>query len=180
MKLMFVSDIHGDEVCAEAVFNKFFEEKADKLVICGDVLYHGPRNDLPKGYKPKGVANILNKISDKIISVRGNCDSEVDQMMLEFPVMSDYALISVDGVNIYVTHGHIYSPENPLKLQKGDVLVSGHTHILDITKKTGMLFLNPGSVSIPKQNNPKTYMIYENKEFTIKTFDDEIIKSVNL
>lgn len=180
MKLMFASDIHGDYNSMLDVKSTFDNEKADKLVLCGDLLYHGPRNDLPPSYNPKGVIELLNSMSDKIISVRGNCDGEVDQMVLDFPILADFTLIYDFDLRIYVTHGHVYSPENPLKLKNGDIMVSGHTHIYGINEDNGNYFINPGSASIPKENNPKSYMVYENKTFTIKTFDAQVLKTLNL
>ena len=180
MKLLFASDIHGDSTTCEELIQIFKTENADMLVLSGDLLYHGPRNDLPEGYNPKEVIELLNSVSNKIIAVRGNCDSEVDQMVLDFPMMADYTLIYADGIKIYVTHGHIYSPQNPLKLSDGEIMVSGHTHVLNADRIENKIFLNPGSVSIPKENNPKTYMVYEKGEFTIKTLQGDIIKSVNV
>ena len=180
MKLIFASDIHGDLESMESVKEIFETERADKLIFSGDLLYHGPRNDLPKSYNPKEVIKILNSLSNNIISVRGNCDTEVDQMVLDFPILADFSVIFDGNLRIYVTHGHIYNIENPLKLQKGDVMVCGHTHVPGIWEKDGFLFLNPGSVSLPKENNSKTYMIYEDKTFSIKDFDGNIFKSITV
>ena len=176
MKYLFASDLHGSAPAVQVLKDTFYKEKADFLVLCGDLLYHGPRNDLPDGYNPKEVIEILNSLSDKIIAVRGNCDTEVDQMVLNFPMLCDYSLITDNEVRMYVTHGHIYNQSNPLKLSDGDVMISGHTHILTISKNDDITFINPGSVSIPKENNPKSYMIYENRSFKIKDFEGKIIK----
>ena len=176
MKYLFASDLHGSAPAVQVLKDTFYKEKADFLVLCGDLLYHGPRNDLPDGYNPKEVIEILNSLSDKIIAVRGNCDTEVDQMVLNFPMLCDYSIITDNGVRMYVTHGHIYNQSNPLKLSDGDVMISGHTHILTISKNDDITFINPGSVSIPKENNPKSYMIYENRSFKIKDFEGKIIK----
>ena len=178
MKYLFASDIHGSEIACKNLKNKFIEENADFLILCGDLLYHGPRNDLPEGYNPKAVIDLLNSLSDKIIAVRGNCDTEVDQMVLDFPMLCDYTLISDEGIRMYITHGHIYNDETPLKLLKGDFLICGHTHVLNISEKDGFTYLNPGSVTIPKENNPQSYMIYENNTFTIKDFDGKTIKEL--
>ena len=175
MKYLFASDIHGCAISAQKLKDKFLEEKADFLVLCGDILYHGPRNDLPDGYNPKKVIEILNSISDKIIAVRGNCDTEVDQMVLDFPMLCDYTVIVDEGLRIFVTHGHIFNENNPLKISGKDIIVSGHTHILKAEELNGTAYLNPGSVSIPKGGNPKTYMIYDNKTFIIKDFSGNII-----
>ena len=179
MKYMFASDMHGSASAARKVRDIFIGEQADFLVLCGDLLYHGPRNDLPDEYNPKAVIEILNSLSDKIIAVRGNCDSEVDQMVLNFPMLCDYTLI-FDKIRMYITHGHIYSQENPMKLSNGDFMVSGHTHVLKIAEDNGINYLNPGSVSIPKENNPPSYMIYQNNTFTIKDLSGNIIKEHNV
>ena len=175
MKYMFASDIHGSASAARKIKDIFLNEQADFLVLCGDLLYHGPRNDLPCEYNPKAVIEILNSLSDKIIAIRGNCDSEVDQMVLNFPMLCDYTLI-FDNIRMYVTHGHIYNEDNPLKLSSGDVVISGHTHVLKVLEKEGITYLNPGSVSIPKENNPPSYMIYEKNNFKIMDLDGNVIK----
>ena len=175
MKYLFASDIHGCAISAQKLIDKFLEEKADFLVLCGDILYHGPRNDLPEGYNPKKVIEILNSISDKIIAVKGNCDTEVDQMVLEFPILCNYTVIVDEGVRIFVTHGHIFNENNPLKNSIKSIVVSGHTHIFKAEELNDIVYLNPGSVSIPKEGNPKTYMIYDNKSFLIKDFLGNII-----
>lgn len=180
MKLLFASDIHGDYDSCLQLIDAFKTENADMLVLSGDLLYHGPRNDLPESYNPKKVIELLNSVADNIIAVRGNCDSEVDQMVLDFPMLADYVLIYAGSKKIYITHGHVYSPESPLKLSDGDIMVSGHTHVLKAEHKGNKTFLNPGSVSIPKENNPKTYMIYENDEFKIKSFNGEILKNITV
>ena len=179
MKYMFASDIHGSASAARKVKDIFLSEHADYLVLCGDLLYHGPRNDLPDEYNPKAVIEILNSLSDKIIAVRGNCDSEVDQMVLDFPMLCDYTLI-FDNIRMYVTHGHIYNQENPMKLSSGDFMVSGHTHVLRVLENNGITYLNPGSVSIPKENNPASYMIYQDNSFKIKDLNGNIIKEYNV
>ena len=168
MKLMLASDIHGSAYYAEKMRQAYIDEKADRLILLGDLLYHGPRNDLPKDYAPKKVIEILNDIKEEILCVRGNCDTEVDQMVLDFPIMADYAVIYADGRTLYLTHGHKFNPENPPKLKKGDYLVNGHTHIPANEDKGDFIYINPGSVSIPKAGNGHTYMIYENGEFALK------------
>lgn len=180
MKLLFASDIHGSIGAINNVIDAYILENADKLVLLGDYIYHGPRNDLPTDYAPKEVIQKLNSMKDKIIGVRGNCDGEVDQMVLDFPILSDYLLIADKNINMYVTHGHIYSKDNPLKLSDGDCLICGHTHILSIEKVDNFYYLNPGSVAIPKENNPKSYMVYNDGEFKIKTFDGKILKEIKI
>ena len=178
MKLLFISDIHGDLTCANAAIDVYEKEKCDKIIILGDVLYHGPRNDLPDGYNPKGVINLLNEYKNKILAVRGNCDTEVDQMVLEFPILSDYALLYLDGITVYATHGHKYNTSVTPPLMSNDILIHGHTHVLKCESfGNDNFYINPGSISLPKENNPKTYMIYENRIFTIKDFDGNIVLS---
>ena len=168
MKYMFASDIHGSAYYCKKTLEVFEASGAKRLILLGDLLYHGPRNDLPKEYAPKQVIAMLNEYKDRIYAVRGNCDAEVDQMVLEFPVLADYAVIFVDGKTLYLTHGHKYNPNNLPPIKKGDYLVNGHTHILANDDMGDFTYLNPGSVSIPKGGNPHTYMIYENGEFKIK------------
>ena len=167
MKIMFASDIHGSYKYAKLMREKFIEEKAEKLVLLGDLLYHGPRNDLPEEYAPKKVIELLNGMKNDILCVRGNCEAEVDQMVLEFPCMADYAVMYLDGKTLYITHGHTINPDNPPPMNKGDYLMNGHTHIGAIEDRGEFMYLNPGSVSIPKDGK-HSYMIYEDGEFTIK------------
>lgn len=178
MKLLIASDIHGDLSGTKALLSAFKNEGCDKILLLGDILYHGPRNDLPESYNPKEVIKLLNSYKELILNVRGNCDTEVDQMVLDFPVMSDYCCLSLDGLTVYATHGHKYNTDSPLPLCKGDILLHGHTHVL-ACKDFGNqnCYLNPGSVSLPKENNKKTYMVYENRSFTVKDFDGNVIFS---
>lgn len=179
MKLMFISDVHGSAYYMEKSLNKFEKEKCDYLISLGDLLYHGPRNDLPIDYAPKKVAAMLNKYKDKIISVRGNCDSEVDQMMLEFPMLSDYTHLFIDGHRFFLTHGHHYHKDALPPLSKNDVLVYGHYHVPLAQKEGDIFILNPSSVSLPKAGT-NSFGIYEDHIFTIKTFEDEIVASIDL
>ena len=176
MKLLICSDIHGDLDSAQRVIDAFKKESADKILILGDVLYHGPRNDLPSTYAPKAVITLLNAHKDVILCVRGNCDTEVDQMVLEFPILADYAYLSLDGLSVFATHGHHHNTKTPPPLRAGEILLHGHTHVLKCEEfGVGNLYLNPGSVALPKEGNPRTYMVYENREFTVKDFDGNII-----
>ena len=175
MKLMIASDIHGDAACCSALAKAFENEKADKLLLLGDLLYHGPRNDLPDGYAPKKVIEILSAMKEKLICVRGNCDTEVDQMVLPFPILSDTAFLHIDGVDIFAAHGHKASPDDLPPLPDGCVFLSGHTHIPVCQKRGEVICLNPGSTSIPKGGFPKSYMVYENRKFTVKSFDGKVI-----
>ena len=175
MKLMFASDLHGSRSATEAVLRQYTLEKADRLVLLGDLLYHGPRNDLPDAYDPKAVTALLNGAKDDLLCVRGNCDAEVDQMVLEFPIMADYALFDLDGTTAFVTHGHLFHLDDLPPHKDGDLLIHGHTHLLTVEKADGMTYINPGSAALPKDGNPKSYMVYEQGVFTIKTLDGEPI-----
>ena len=182
MKLLIASDIHGDAKCCQAMLDAFEREKAEKMLILGDILYHGPRNDLPDGYAPKKVIEMLNAVADKLICVRGNCEAEVDQMVLNFPVMSDTASVydSETGKTICMSHGHKYSPDSLPPIPQGSLFLSGHTHVLMIEDRDGVICVNPGSVSLPKNGNPKTYATYERGHIEIKSFDGEIIMETTL
>ena len=162
MKWMIASDLHGSAYYCRKMLEAFEREGADRLFLLGDLLYHGPRNDLPREYAPKEVIPLLNGKKEKLLCVRGNCDAEVDQMVLEFPVLADYAVLPVGQRLIYATHGHIYHVKNLPPLAPGDVLLHGHTHVPAWTEfGQGNLYLNPGSVSIPKENSPHSYMTLE-------------------
>ena len=180
MKLMFASDIHGSAYYCRKMLEAYQAEEAGRLILLGDILYHGPRNDLPKEYAPKEVIAMLNLMKNDICAVRGNCEAEVDQMVLDFPVMADYALILYGERNLYATHGHIYNENNLPPLSEGDVLIHGHTHVLKAERREGYTLLNPGSVSIPKEGNIPTYAILEDGIFTIKGFEGEIVKTLDL
>ena len=180
MKLMFASDIHGSAYYCRKMLEAYQAEEAGRLILLGDILYHGPRNDLPKEYAPKEVIAMLNPMKNDICAVRGNCEAEVDQMVLDFPVMADYALILYGERNLYATHGHIYNENDLPPLKNRDILIHGHTHVLKAEKREAYTLLNPGSVSIPKEGNPPSYAILEDGLFTIKGFDGTIIKELQL
>lgn len=171
MKLLFISDIHGSIHYLEKAMERRKVENASHIVILGDELYHGPRNPLPEGYSPKEVAALLNSYSDKIIAVRGNCDCEVDEMVLNFPLSSTYSFILYNGKRLFLTHGHIYNEQKLPPLAEGDVFFYGHTHIPVAKKQDGITIINPGSISLPKENNPHTYGVLEGDTFTIKRLD---------
>lgn len=177
MKLMFASDIHGDALCCQKMLDCFDAEKAEKLILLGDLLYHGPRNDLPPDYAPKKVIELLNARKEQLLCVRGNCDTEVDQMVLQFPILADYAAVFERGHMFFLTHGHIHNLQNLPPLAEGTILIHGHTHVQTVTEGDGIVYLNPGSVTLPKEGNPKSYMIYEDGLFTIKTMDGEALGS---
>lgn len=166
MKLMIASDIHGSSYYAAELLARFAEESPDKLVLLGDILYHGPRNDLPRDYAPKKLIEMLNPLADQLLCVRGNCDTEVDQMVLQFPILSDTVLI-FDGIRILTaTHGHhLDTVSAPMK---NGIILYGHTHIPDNTLKDGIRYINPGSVSIPKNGSVNSYLIYSDGLFQWK------------
>ena len=176
MKWMIASDLHGSAYYCRKMLEAFEREGADRLFLLGDLLYHGPRNDLPREYAPKEVIPLLNGKREKLLCVRGNCDAEVDQMVLEFPVLADYAVLPVGQRLIYATHGHIYHVKNLPPLAPGDVLLHGHTHVPAWTEfGQGNLYLNPGSASIPKENSPHSYMTLEGNTMQWKELESSAV-----
>lgn len=180
MKLLIASDIHGSLKYCRMLIENYKKENCDKLILLGDVLYHGPRNDLPEEYNPKGVIALLNSMADEILCVRGNCEAEVDDMVLDFNVLADYALLFNNGKTFFLTHGHKFNPQNPPKLKKGDVLFNGHTHVSKIEETETFVYANPGSVSIPKENTPRGYMLLTDDKIIHKNLDGEIIQEYTL
>lgn len=167
MKIFIASDLHGSAEYCRQMIEAFTRENADKLLLLGDILYHGPRNDLPENYAPQVVLKMLETVKDKVICVSGNCDAEIDKALLPFPVISDFGMIFVDGLNIYFAHGHKDMPP----LSNGDVLLTGHTHVPLNTVEDGHYHLNPGSLSLPKEGSKRGYIVYENRKFTFKDMD---------
>ncbi len=180
MKYMFASDIHGSAYYCRKMLDAFEQSGAERLILLGDLLYHGPRNELPREYEPKRVLAMLNAYKDKIYAVRGNCDSEVDQMVLEFPIMADYALLALNGRTIYATHGHVFNEEKLPPMQPGDALIYGHIHIPVARAGGDKFFLNPGSVSLPKGGNPPSYALLDGSVFTILDFEGGRINEIQL
>ena len=168
MKYVIASDIHGSADWCEKLLQTFQAENADKLVLLGDILYHGPRNDFPDGYAPKQVFAMLNAIKEKIVCIRGNCDSEVDQMVLEFPCLADYALLDGGVCTLFATHGHLYNKETPPLLGEQDVLLNGHFHNPEFTRLQKGVYVNCGSVALPKDGTPHSCIVYENGSFRFK------------
>ena len=179
MKFLIASDIHGSAHFARQLASRYEAEGASRLLLLGDLLYHGPRNALPEEYYPAGVAAILNELKDDILAVKGNCDSAVDQAVLSFPIEAPYAVIFDGEATLYLSHGDIFTPEAPLPHKKGDVLLTGHTHVPHVIRKD-MLFLNPGSVSIPKGDSDHSYLVYESGLFTFKKMDGTVYNQVPL
>ena len=174
MKIMVASDIHGSALYCRRMLERFDEEGADKLLLLGDLLYHGPRNPLPEEYNPKAVAEMLNARKQQILCVRGNCDGEVDQMMLEFPIMADYCILSVGSRMIFATHGHHHNENSLPMLQEGDILLHGHTHIPVLEDRGVYMLANPGSVTLPKQNSVRGYLLLEEGALTLKDLDNTV------
>ena len=180
MKWMIASDIHGSAYYCEQVKKAFIDESADRLILLGDLLYHGPRNALPKDYDPQKTADILNSMKDSILCVRGNCDAEVDQLVLDFPIMADYMLLPVEKRLVFVTHGHVYNESSLPPLKKGDILLHGHTHVTKCTKHEDYTYINPGSAAIPKEGTLNGYMILEGSTFFWKDFDRNVLMTYDI
>ncbi|MCI9533780.1 MAG: phosphodiesterase [Lachnospiraceae bacterium] len=178
MKYMFASDIHGSAWYCRKLLEEYRRSGADRLILLGDILYHGPRNDLPREYAPKEVIGMLNSLKSEILAVRGNCEAEVDQMVLEFPVLADYGILVLNGLTFYATHGHVYHPECLPPMKKGDILIYGHTHLLRAEALGDYYVVNPGSISIPKGGNPPTYGILDEKVFKILDFAGDTVKTL--
>lgn len=171
MKLMVASDIHGSAYYCRQMIEAYKREKADKLLILGDILYHGPRNDLPKDYDPKAVIQMLNEMKEELLCVRGNCDCDVDQMVLEFPILAEYAIFYLDNRMIFATHGHKINKENLPMLKAGDILLNGHFHVPAVERIGDYFYMNPGSVSIPKEESEHSYMVIEDGVYTWKNLE---------
>ena len=183
MKLMIASDIHGSAYYCQKMLDAFHREQADRLLLLGDLLYHGPRNDLPTAYDPKGVIALLNGKKEGILAVRGNCDTEVDQMVLEFPILADYAVLALPGNRLaYLTHGHRYHEQQPPPMMAGDILLHGHTHVAGITTCVGgQACLNPGSLSIPKGGTDPCYILLTDSGFALhRLADDAVLAELSL
>ena len=168
MKWLIASDLHGSGYYCRALLDAFDREKADQLLLLGDLLYHGPRNDLPRDYDPKSVTAMLNERQKSILAVRGNCDAEIDQAVLQFPILADYALLSVGSRLLFVTHGHLFHLDALPPLHPGDILLHGHTHVPACETRDGVTYLNPGSLAIPKEDSPHSYMTLEDGVFLWK------------
>ena len=173
MRVLVVSDIHGSGVYADKLKEIIKKEKPEKIVVLGDLYYHGPRNPLTDGYDPKKVTKVLNSVKDKLEVVRGNCDAEVDQMVSEFE-MKDNILEKINGKMMFFTHGHKYNIDN-LPTDDFDIMFYGHFHTCFIKKYDNKLFVNPGSISLPKDNTPHTYVIIDDKDIEIRDVDGKVV-----
>ncbi len=180
MKLLIASDIHGSAFYCQQLMDAIRVEQPQRILLLGDLLYHGPRNDLPKDYAPKKVIEMLNELSCELLCVRGNCEAVVDQMVLNFPVLADYAWLDVNGLRIFATHGHHHGEQNPPPLKKGDVLLCGHTHVPAWTDHGEFYYLNPGSISIPKEQSPNSYLILDEQTFQWKDLAGTVYHTLQL
>ena len=174
MKLMIASDIHGAAGFCRALLAACAAEAPDRLLLLGDILYHGPRNDLPEGYDPKQVIALLNPLRDRLLCVRGNCDTEVDQMVLDFPILSDSCAVWAGARAIFATHGHRWNEEWPPPMQPGTILLNGHTHVPALREHGSYTYINPGSVSIPKGGSWHGYMTLEGGLFRWKDLEGQV------
>lgn len=180
MKLMIASDLHGSAYCVKKLMDAYAAEKPEKLLLLGDLLYHGPRNALPRDYDCMAVAGMLNAVRENIIAVRGNCDCEVDQMVLEFPVLGDYALLEWEGLTLYATHGHVWNEDHLPPMARGTVLLNGHFHVPACREHEGYVYMNPGSVSIPKEGSAGSYMVAERGTFLWKNLAGETYRTYSV
>lgn len=182
MKYLFASDIHGSAYYCRKLLEIFEKGDFENLILMGDTLYHGARNDLPEEYGTKTCTEMLNEYAGKIIACRGNCDAEIDQMVLQFPIMSDYNLLTLNGITFFQTHGHIYGPEKLPPMGVCKALVFGHIHlpVARFDEEAGVYFLNPGSISIPKGGNPGSYAILDENVWTIYDFEGNVLKSITI
>ena len=179
MKWMIASDLHGSAFYTKQLMEACEREQADRLLLLGDILNHGPRNGLPEEYDPMTVAAMLNAKKEDILCVRGNCDSEIDQVVLEFPMMAECAILSVGKKMIFATHGHRFNTKTPPPLHEGDILLHGHTHYCVQEKHEGYTYCNPGSVTFPKDGH-RGYMTLENDMFLWKTLDGKEVLRLSL
>ncbi|MBE6819374.1 MAG: phosphodiesterase [Ruminococcaceae bacterium] len=171
MKVLIASDIHGSAYYCQKLLERIQSEQPDKIFLLGDILYHGPRNDLPRDYAPKQVIAMLNPLKEKIVAVRGNCEAEVDQMVLDFDVTATYKEVEVNGMHLVLTHGHHYNKERPFALRERYVLLNGHFHVPELTDMGDFIYINCGSVSIPKENSPHAYVMLEGNTFLLKDLE---------
>lgn len=179
MRYFIATDIHGSAYWAQKVVDKFAESQANVLVLLGDIYYHGPRNPMPKDYSPKNVANILNTVADKMLVLKGNCDSEVDQYVSDFQFVGDTFVMTENGTKIYLTHGHIFNEQNLPKLSDGDVLIHGHFHSTTVNVVNNVTVIGLSSCALPKTDNVPCYAILDENQIVICDFDDGILHVID-
>ncbi len=180
MRYLILSDIHGSATYLQKMITLFEKDHFDYMILLGDILYHGPRNPLPEGHDPQGVVKLLNPYASKIIACRGNCDAEVDQMLLAFPCLNEYAMIVDEGIRIFATHGHLHSAEDFPKVPGKQIFLYGHTHLWELRQDEEVFICNPGSVSLPKENRPHTYATYDNGKLCVYDFNHAMLATLAL
>jgi len=178
MKIFVISDIHGSLSALRAALAAREREGAQWVAVLGDYLNHGPRNPIPEGYDPQAVAKELNALRDWLIPVRGNCDSEVDQMLLDFPMLGEYATVFLGGRRLFLCHGHVASPESLPPLPPDSLFISGHSHLPLLERRGSLILMNPGSITLPKGGNPRSYGLIEEGGLWIKTIEGEALLSL--
>lgn len=178
MKLLIISDIHGSSYYAEKIKEIEAKENPDQIILLGDLYYHGPRNELTQEYNPMKVAGVLNDLKDKIRAVRGNCDAEVDEMISDFK-LEPYIEMQVNGKKVFFSHGHVYNMDN-IPHKDIDIMFYGHFHVGFIEEENGIIFANPGSISLPKNNSEHSYIMFDEKAITLKDVDGNVIKEYKL
>ncbi len=178
MKYLVASDIHGSAYYTLKIEEIFKKGEFDRIILLGDILYHGPRNPLPEGHDPMKVVEILNRYKDSILCVRGNCDAEIDREILEFPLAADYQKIKLGKRTVLISHGHVQTPDKHLPLRKGDIFLYGHYHVPRCELVGTSYYLNPGSCSLPKENYPQSYAILDEDRFTAYDFNGKVIKEI--
>lgn len=174
MKILIISDIHGSSYYAKKIEEINEREKPEQIILLGDLYYHGPRNELTNEYNPMQVAGILNDLKDKIIAVRGNCDAEVDEMISDFK-LQPYIETEMNGKHVFISHGHVYNIDN-IPNKEIEIMFYGHFHTGFIKEENGIIFANPGSISLPKNNTEHSYIIFEENKITLKDVDGNIIE----
>ena len=178
MKIFVISDIHGSYTAAKKAWQIIEKNSFDRILVLGDVLYHGPRNPLPEGYDPMKVAELLNRKKDIILGVRGNCDAEIDRVLCEFPLSADYETFTLGSREVFMTHGHIHSPQMHMPLKKGSIFLYGHFHVPAARYANGIYYLNPGSCSLPKEGSAKSFAFLDEDSFTICDLDGNPLNSI--
>jgi putative phosphoesterase len=180
MKFLIASDIHGSLSACRNLLSAYDREGAARLILLGDLLYHGPRNPLSDEYNPGEAARMLNTLAEEILCVRGNCDAEVDQMLLSFPIMADYAVLQAGEHLMFMTHGHLFGKDKLPPVKKGDVYLTGHTHVPALLEKDGILYANPGSVGLPKNGSERGYLLLEKETFYLKNIKGDVISNYSI
>jgi putative phosphoesterase len=174
MKLLILSDIHGSFKALEKTLEAYGKENCSMIVLLGDVLFHEPQNSISRSPEIKKTIELLNSVSDKILAVRGNCDREVDQTVLHFPIMNEYRILFDGNRQLFLTHGHLFNKYNMPSLNKGDIFACGHSHVAQIIERQGIIHFNPGSISMPRENTLSSYGLYDGENLLVKSLDGDL------